>query len=80
MKLKLIKEIYKGLQFDTEVNTASRKQEASIYEIAKKIEGADDEEKQYIEDLFFEASGYGQEYGFWSGFRFAVRLMAECFV
>jgi len=74
-----IYEIYNSLQFDTHDDKFARKKDAGIYEIARKIEGADEEEVEYIQDLFFEASKKGQEYGFIQGFKYAVVLMAECF-
>ena len=74
-----INEIYNGLQLDTCQCELSRKKDVAVYAIARKIEGADEEEEEYIKNLFFDASRKGQEYGFIQGFKYAIKLMAECF-
>lgn len=78
--MSIIKEIYEKLQIDTKMTTSSREMELDIYEIARRLEGADEQEEEFLKDLFFEAGNCGRKDGFWSGFRLAVMLMAECFV
>jgi len=76
----IIKQIYEEMMFDTKESRFNQELERSIHKISEQMEYGDEEVKEYMEDLFFEASGCGQKEGFWSGFRFAVVLMAECFV
>jgi len=73
--MSIIDQIYEN-RIDEECRLDSeRKLDREIHVMLRR-EGYDVEEK--LSNLFFEASGCGQQEGFRAGFRIAVALLVEC--
>ena len=75
--MNLIKEIYKKANLEHLDYLAHHMMETEIYALAKKFE---ENEKVDLDQLLIEAGTYGHETGFIIGFRYAVKLMSECYL
>ncbi|MBM6667764.1 hypothetical protein H6A64_07950 [Lacrimispora saccharolytica] len=77
-----VKEIYKHLaQEDKYMKTVSRNVDQEIDRIAKEERAdMDTQEFEKYRDKLFEAAFIGEEAGFIKGFKYAVLLLAECFM
>ena len=74
--MNLIKQIYQKTNLEHLDYTLLHTMESAVYALAKAFER---NERKDIDQLLIEASTYGQETGFIMGFRYAVKLMSECY-
>ena len=76
----LIKELYENKRTEKPTSRAIQEMEASIYQMVRDIQPADEDKREELTDLFFEASLHGELAGFTDGFRYAFRLIAQCLI
>ena len=74
--MSIIKQIYENRISENRTSASISKLDKEIYELLER-NGYSPEGK--LSDLFFDASGCGQQASFIEGSQIAVALMAECF-
>lgn len=73
----IVKEIFKNVYAYTDLGQVCDKELSdAVHSLIEMLNT--DLDKNDIGNLMFDASGYGQELGFISGFKLGVQLMCEC--
>jgi len=74
-----IKDIYNSINLEQIDPTALHTMETEVYALVKTFEEKEETKRTDITQLLIEASAYGQETGFIMGFRYAVKLLTDCY-